>query len=208
MTDLGSWRLTAELGGESLDLAAGFCERAGAVDFLGGETEFFLHGKLCGDAAEGFGFAEATSEEALELLLRLAPGDDQAVQIFVNAGFDEESGLDEGSVACASSFPFFELTEDDFCDARMDDGVEAVEPGAIGEDDGAKLCTVHAPIGGDHSLAEFLEDLTVGWLARFDELVGERVGVEDGEAHFAKHSGDGTLAAGNAAGETESEHFS
>jgi hypothetical protein len=208
MTDLGWCRLTAELGGESLDLAAGFCERAGAVDFLGGETEFFLDGKLCGDAAAGFGFAEATSQEALELLLRLAPGNDQAVQILVNAGFDEEGGLHEGSVTCAASFPFFELTEDDFCDARMDDGVETVEPGAIGEDNGAKLRPIHATIGGDHSLAEFLEDLTVGWLARFDELVGERVGVEDGEAHFAKHSSDGALAAGNAAGEAESEHLS
>jgi hypothetical protein len=197
-----------ELGGESLDLAACFYERAGAVDFLGGETEFFLDGKLCADAAEGFGFAEATSEEALELLLRLAPGNHEAMQFFVNAGFDKESGLDKSSVACASSFPFFELAEDDFCDARMDDGVEAVEPGAIGEDHGAKLRPIHAPIGGDHSLAEFLEDLVVGGLARFDELVGERVGIKDGEAHFAKHSGDGTLAAGNAAGEAESEHFS
>jgi hypothetical protein len=208
MTDLGSCRLLAELGGESLDLVAGFRERARAVDFLGGETEFFLDGKLCGDAAESFGFTEATSEEALELLLRLAPGDDQAVQFFVNAGFDEESGLDEDSVARAASFPFLELTEDDFCDARMDDGVETVEPGAIGEDDGAKLRPIHATIGGDHSLAEFLEDLTVGRLARFDELVGERVSIEDGEAHFAKHCGDGALAAGNAAGEAESEHFS
>jgi hypothetical protein len=208
MTDLGSCRLPAELGGESLDLAAGFCERTRAVDSLSGETEFFLDGKLCGDAAEGFGLAKATSEEALELLLRLAPGDDQAVQIFVNAGFDEESGLDEGSVARAASFPFLELPEDDFCDARMDDGVETVEPGTIGEDNGAKLRAIHATIGGEHSLAKFLEDLTVGRLAGFDELVGERVGIEDGKAHFAKHCGDGALAAGNAAGEAESEHFS
>jgi hypothetical protein len=131
-------RLTAtELGGESFDLAARFLERAGTVDFLGGETQLFLDRKLGGNAAAGFCFGEAASEEALKLLLRLAPGNYEAIQIFVNAGFDQERGFDEGGIAHAATLPFVELAEDDFGDARMDDGVEAIEFGAIVENDGA-----------------------------------------------------------------------
>src|SRR5882762_9161141 len=197
---------SAEFGGESFDLAASFLERAGTVDFLGGQTQFFLDGKLGGNAAAGFGFAEAAREEALELLFRRAPSHHEAVQVFVNAGFDQERGFDEGGVARAAPLPFLELTEDDFGDARMDDGVEAVESGAIGEDDGAELWTVNAAIGGHHPRAEFLEDFVVGRQARLDEPMGQGVGVEDGEAHFAEHGGDGAFAAGDAAGESESEH--
>jgi len=50
--------------------------------------------------------------------------------------------------------------------------------------------------------AEFLEDFVVGRQARLDEPMGQGVGVEDGEAHFAEHGGDGAFAAGDAAGES------
>src|SRR3989442_169422 len=103
MTDLGSCRLKAELGGKSLNLTASFFERAGTIDFLGGEVKFFLDGKLGGDAATSF-------------------------------------------------------------------------------------------------------DFVVGGLAGPDELVGQGIGVEDGETHFAQHGGDGAFAAGDSTGEAESEH--
>ena len=109
-----------------------FLERAGTVDFLGGQTQFFLDGKLGGDAAESFGFAEAAGDEAFELLFRGAPCDHEAIQFLVNAGFDQERSFHKGGVARAVTLPFLELTDDDFGDARMDDGVEVVESGAIG----------------------------------------------------------------------------
>src|SRR5882762_5539086 len=56
-------------------------------------------------------------------------------------------------------------------------------------------------------LAEFLEDFIVGGLAGLDELVGEGVGVEDREPHFAQHGGDGAFAAGDSTGKAESEHI-
>ena len=49
--------MSAEFGGESGDLAASFVEGAGAVDFLGGEAEFFRDGQLGGDALVRFLFA-------------------------------------------------------------------------------------------------------------------------------------------------------
>src|SRR5712691_2870007 len=198
--------VVAELGGERLDLATGFLERAGTIDFLGGQAKFFLNRKLRGDAAAGFDFAETAHEETLELLLGSAPGDYQAIKIFVNAGFDQQGGFDEDRVANPSPLPRLELAEDDFRNARMDDGVEAIQLDAVGKDDGAEFCAVNAAPGGDHGLAKFLKDFAVSRLAWLDEFVGEGVGVEDGETHFAKHGGDGAFAAGDSTGKAESEH--
>jgi hypothetical protein len=99
----------SEFGGEGFDLASGFFEGAGAVNFFSSVAEFFFDGKLRGNAAAGLGFAEAAREEPLELLLGLAPGDDEAVQPFINTGFDEESGFDECGVADPVALPFVEL---------------------------------------------------------------------------------------------------
>ncbi len=207
MMDLASYRPTAQLGGQGFDLAAGLLERTGAIDFLGGKKKFLFDGKLGGDAAPGFGFAEATREEALELLFGLAPGDHKAIQFLVNAGFDQQGGFHKSGVARAPTLPVLELTEDNFRDARMDDGVETVEPGAIGKDNGAEFSTVNAAIRGAHRRSEFLEDLVVGRLARLDEPVSQGVGVQDSKAHFTQHGRHGALAAGDPAGESESEHF-
>jgi hypothetical protein len=186
---------------------AGFVEGAGAVDLIGGESEFLLDGELGGDAAAGFGFGEAASEESVELLLRLAPGDDKTVEIFVNAGFDEEGGFNEGGIAHALALPIVELTQDDFGDAGMDDGVEAVEAGAIVENDGAEFCAVNAAIRGEDGGPKFAKDFVVGGPAGFDEFVGEGVGIENGKAEFAEHGGNGAFAAGDASGKAKSEHF-
>src|SRR5260370_22034806 len=78
----------AELGGQRLDLAASSFERAGAIDFLGGQAKFFLDGKLRGDAAAGFRFAKPSRQQPLELLLGTAPRDHHAIKIFVNGRFD------------------------------------------------------------------------------------------------------------------------
>src|ERR1700694_3801933 len=196
----------AEFDGEGFKLAAGFFEGAGAVDFLGSETQFFFDGELSGDAAAGFRFTEATREEAVELLLGFAPGDDQAIKFFVDAGFDEECGLYEGRGACALALPFVEFAEDDFRDARMDDGVQTVELGAVAEDDGAELGAVDAATCVGDGRAEFMEDLVMGGLAGLNKFMGERIGVEDAKAHFAEHGSDGAFAAGDAAGKAESQH--
>ena len=197
---------TAELERKRFDLAPGCFERAGTVDFLGGEKKLFLDGKLRCDATSGFGFAEAARDQAPELLFGRAPRDHQAIELFVYAGFDQQRGFHEDRVADSSAPPRLELAEDDLSDARMDDGVEAVEFGAIAEDDGAEFRAVHAAAGGEHRFAEFLDDFVVGGLAGLDQFVREGVGVENGKAHFAQHGGDGAFAAGDSTGEAETEH--
>src|SRR5260370_18662062 len=71
----------AELGGQRLDLAASSFERAGAIDFLGGQAKFFLDGKLRGDAAAGFPFANPSRQQPLALLLGAAPRDPPSIKI-------------------------------------------------------------------------------------------------------------------------------
>jgi hypothetical protein len=194
----------AKLGGESFDLTAGFVERPGTVDSFGRELEFFLYGKLCGDTAAGIRFAEATRNEALQLLLRFAPSNDDAVETSVNTRFDQQSGFHKGSVERALAFPFLKLTEDGFGDAGVNDGVQAVEFGAVVENDGAELRAVDMAIRGDNGRPEFLQDFVVGRLARLDKFMSEGIGIEDGKAHIAQHGGNGALAAGDSAGESES----
>jgi hypothetical protein len=169
--------------------------------------EFFLHGKLCGDAATGFRFIETTRNKALQLLLRLAPGNDEAVETFVNSGFDQQSSFYKGGVARALAFPFFKLAEDGFGDAWMNDGIQAVEFGAIMEDDGTELRTVNAAVRRYNGRTEFLHDFVMGRLTRLDKFVREGIGIEDGEAHIAQHGSNGALAAGDSAGESKSQHF-
>src|SRR5438132_2618475 len=154
-----------------------------------------------------FGFPEAPREEALELLLRRAPGVHQPIELLVNAGFDEQRGFDESRIVNAASPPCLELAENNFGDSRVHDGVEAIELGLIREDNRAKLCAVHAPRRIDDRTTKFLNDSIVGGLAGFDELVRQPVGVQNREAHFAEHGGDGAFAAGDAAGEAKSEHL-
>lgn len=189
-----------EIRSESLNLGAGFFERARAVDGIGGALEFFFEWKLGGDAAASFGFAHAAGAEAFELLLRRAPGNDEAVESCGHAGFDEQGGFDENDGVSAAFLQVFELAENDLVNARMKDSVEVREFCGIGEDDGGEFVAVDASGRVGKISAEGLQDLVVSGLAGFHEFVGYGIGVKNGEAKFAQNCGDSTFAAGDAAG--------
>ena len=91
----------------------------------------------------------------------------------------------------------------EFGNARVDDGVQAVELGAIVEHDGAEFCAVDPPVRHGHGLSEFLQDLAVGGLARLDKFMRQGVRIEDGEAHFPEHGSNGAFAAGDSTGESK-----
>ncbi len=198
--------MLAEFGGEGLDLGASGIEGAGTVDGVGGVAKFFVEGKLGGDAVAGFEFAHAAGEEALELLLGSAEGNDESIEISCEAGFDEKGGFDEGGIAEPGSLPRVELKKHGLLDARMKNGVEASELVRIAEDDGGEFATINAAGALGEIGAEFAKDFVVSRLAALHQFVGDGIGVEDGEAEFAKHGGNGALAAGDAAGEAEFKH--
>ncbi len=101
--------LLAEFGSEGVDLGASAVKGARAVDGVGGVAEFFVKRKLGSDAATGFEFTDAASKKSLELLLRCAEGDDEAIEIFRETGFEEERGFDESDIAKARALPGVEL---------------------------------------------------------------------------------------------------
>src|SRR5438046_9582750 len=107
--------------------------------------------------------------------------------LMLNTEFEHQGASHKSVVARDPTLPVLELTEDNFRDARMDDGVETVKPGAIGKHNGAEFSTVDAAIRGAHRLSEFLEDLVVGRLAWLDESVSQGVGVQDRKALFTQH---------------------
>jgi hypothetical protein len=89
-------------------------------------AEFFVDGKLGGNAAAGLDLAHAAGQEAFELLIGSAEGDDESIEVFGEAGFDEESSFDEGGVANARTLPGVELEEHGLFDAGMENGVKAM----------------------------------------------------------------------------------
>jgi hypothetical protein len=163
-------------------------------------AQFFVDGKLSGDTAARFDFADAAGEEAFELLSGSAEGDHEAIEIFREAGFDKESGFDEGGISKARALPGVELEEHGLLGAGMENGVEASEFVGVGEDDGGEFAAVDAAGTAGDVRAEFAEDFVVSGLARLHEPVRDGVGIEDREAEFAKHGGNGAFAAGDAAG--------
>ncbi len=195
---------TAKLDSESFHLTARLFERARAVNSLGGVPKFLFDGKLGDDAAAGFGFTEAACAEALELLLGLAPDHDKAVELLMNSGFDQQGGFHEGGVARALALPFVKLAENDFGDARVHDGVKAVEFRAVSESHRCELGAVDTPTRVHDGRSEFAENFIVGGLAGLDEFVGEGIGIEDGKTHVPQHGRDGALAAGDPARESKS----
>jgi len=189
-----------------LDLAAGVFEGARGVDFFGGVAEFFGGRELCGDAESGVLVGEAAAAEAFELLFGAAPGDDETVEFLVVVGFDEEGGFDEGCFAVALASPLAELLMDEGFNARVQDRIEAREFGGVGKNNGGEFGAVDLLRGVENSRTEIAQDFVVGGLTAGDELVGERIGVEDIEAEFAEHGGYGGFSSGDASGKAEAAH--
>src|SRR5260370_11399113 len=169
-----SHRVAAELGGERRNLPAGFFQRPRTVDFLSGVMQFFLDGKLGRDAAAGLRFGKAARNQAFELLFGLAPSHDEAIEFLVQAGFDKQRSFDERGVTDSVPLPFVELAEDDVGDARVHDGVQAVELDPVGKNNVRELGPVDAAarIGGGRS--EFAQDLFVRGVAPVAPSVCQR----------------------------------
>jgi hypothetical protein len=195
-------RLTgfAEKGGEGSDLGAGGAEGAGTVDGVSGVTELFVQGKLSGDAAMSFEFAHAAGEEAFELLLGSAEGDNEAIKASGEARFDQKCGFHKDYIADAGMSPGVELQVHGLLDAGMENGVEASEFDGIGEDHGGEFRTIDATARVGEIHAELAEYFVVCGLAGFHEFVRDGIGVEDQEAEFTEDGSDNALAAGDTAG--------
>ena len=142
------------------------------------------------------------------MLFRTTPCDDQAIQFWKITSFDEEGSLDECRVASAVAGPIIELLLNGFFDAGMNDGVEASQLLLVSKDYGGELGAIDAAAKTENFGSELAQDVIISRLARLKKRVREGIGVENGEAHFAEHGGDGAFAAGDSAGQAHAEHAS
>jgi hypothetical protein len=58
---------------------------------------------------------------------------------------------------------------------------------------------IEGAIGVEDGLAERVDDLFPGWLARLNDLASELVGIDDNRATALEHAGDGTFPGGDPA---------
>src|SRR5258708_8551185 len=132
-------------------------------------AQLLFHRHLRSDAAAGFVFTKATRGESIELLFRPAPCDHQAVEMFVDAGLDEQCRFDKRRVARSVALPFVELANDSFRDSRVDDGIEPIEFGAIGENQRGELGAGPMTPAVRARWAKFAEYFFIGRLAGLNQ---------------------------------------
>ena len=186
--------------GQSGNLRLRVFARAGRVDCVGGVFQFFIVGELKRHAAPRFGFSEAACDETLDLLFGLAPNDDESVEAFVNARFDEQSGFDENGITGIFFLPHCELQAHGIFDARVKNGIQLRKFSGVSENDRAEFFSIDRFVRTQDLISEFLHDRFVGRLAGLEEFVAELVSVENAKVHFTQAGRDETLAAGDSSG--------
>jgi hypothetical protein len=85
----------------------------------------------------------------------------------------------------------------------MDDGFQPVQCPWIGKDDFAQLMSIDLTIGSQDRRAKGIYDGLPGGCAMARHLVGHTIGINDLRSQFCQHVGDGTLAGGNVACESD-----
>jgi hypothetical protein len=87
----------------------------------------------------------------------------------------------------------------------VQDRLEPPAGGGVGEDDLAQAAAVEAAVGAEHARAEGGHDLGERRLPGLDDLPGDEVGVDDGDAERGKELRDRGLATRDASGEGDAE---
>src|SRR5689334_19125460 len=88
-------------------------------------------------------FIETPRDEAFDLLFRLAPDDDEAIEAPVNASFDEQSGFGKDGVAWIFFLPLHKSYAHRRFDSRVKNSIQLRQFFAIGENNRAELFAIH-----------------------------------------------------------------
>src|SRR5437762_9532319 len=99
--------------------------------------------------------------------------------------------------------PEGDLTLPERADAWMQDGFELSAGGGISEGQAGHFIAAETSIGGENLGAKGLSDLGKGGLARFNELAGEKIGINDRDTAVTQELISGGFAHSDAAGEAK-----
>jgi hypothetical protein len=177
-----------------------------AINDLVGPAALFLNGHLGSDAELRVLRRKAAFLEALDLLIGTAPADNDAVELFVEARFENQGCFDDGEFRATGTIERLEPISDNIEDTRVKDLVEAGALLGVGENDCAELRAVHLGEGIENFFAEFEDDFVVGGLALLEEFVAQGIGLQERAIEIAQNVCHGGFAGSDSAGETDFKH--
>ena len=203
-----------------LRLLARVIEGAGVVNHKVGGFDFFCFRKLRGHAA-GYFFSRRlkcqilAGGEAGDALLVSAGDNDEAVEAFGGAGFENKRGFYDGYgvwvLTAHLIHPFF-LGADY---RGMNDAVQFLDAGrswrlrfgARSECRFSQLGTIYRAIGIEHAFPEVANYFVINSVAGAHQIVRDLIRLDEFRAEGSEHLADRRLARGDAAGETDLQQW-
>ena len=172
-----------------------------------GSLDLLSQRHLAVDATDCFGSGEPVPfPEASNLGFAIRSDDDDVVDTFVYAGFEEERDIiDDDGIGILARALFCQPGLF-VCDAGVNDSLKAAQLDSISKDDGTQSPAIDGAIGVEDCLTERTHNLSPCRFARFDDVLCKFIGVDDDGAALFEHLGDGALAGGDAACEADHNH--
>ena len=153
-------------------------------------------------AEELFGGPAAGLTEAFHSNLRVCPDIEDGVTFAVEARFEEQGGIPYHGWGMGVGFiPDHQLLPT-LVNFGVNQVIQALELGGVVEDELAQGAAADGAIGGEDGVAEPGEEFLFDGRG-LEGLVGEGVGIDDGEAVFGEEGGDEGFAGTNGADEAE-----
>jgi len=172
-----------------------------------GQADLLRQRHLASDSLDGFSAGEAIScFQSGDLGFPVGCDDDCPVDTLVDAGFEQERHVvdDNRFRVFSRRLPREPLLFTS--DAGVDDAFKPTPLGVVSENNGSQLPAVDGAVGIQYSLTEYVDDLSPGRFAGFDDLMGQFVGINDDRAALLEHLGDGAFAGCDTACEADENH--
>ena len=192
---------------ESLDGSSKFASRVGAIQHIVCPIDLCRERHLISDTSECFGSGEViASLETCDLGLAVGGDYDDLVHAPVHAGFEEERYFIDHHGARLYFCDGLREPRLFTGDARVDDPFEPAQFGTIPEHDVSQGRAIQGAIRFEDVFPELVDDFSPSWCARFDDLPGELIGIDDFSSTSAKHVRHGALAGRDTASKPYQNH--
>jgi len=169
--------------------------------------DLLCQGHLASDASNRFGTGEVVScLEAGDLCFAVGGDDDGGIDTCVNASLEQKRYVVDDDGVRVFSCCLFGESRLFACDTGVDDAFKPTPLGVVSENNGSQLPAVDGAVGIQYSLTEYVDDLSPGRFAGFDDLMGQFVGINDDRAALLEHLGDGAFAGCDTACEADENH--
>ena len=159
------------------------------------------------DAPDGFSSGKTVALfEAHNLCFSVCGDNDGASDSLVGPCFKKERYIVDHHGSRILSCGMFRQPGLFSCDTRVDDSFKRVQLGPVSENHGCQNTAIEGVVGVEDGRPEPFHNLAPGWLARFDDLSREQIGIDHDCAALLEHPGNGALAGRDAACEANENH--